>query len=331
MIASRRPARGNASRQRSGRSSLAGPRIARIGNRVRVSVAFVLGGGGQLGAAEVGTLHALLKHEVRPDLILGTSVGALHEAVVARDPSVVAVTKRESIWRDLTAAGGPGELVVHGGHPFANPDAHAPERPASSALARRLIGVPTFEELAVPFECVAACTREARSTGSAVAARRRDPRFLCCAILPPVRIDGEHVIDGEQCCAPGTALPPRRGTARADDGCAARSSTSVRDGDRVQHPSRRGSAFRSYASSSASRCSFSEHRGGEPAHRRPRVSAHCTHAHAVVPARRRLTAASGETPRASSRREEPGVVSGWVDARLSECLPPSRISISCSS
>jgi NTE family protein len=40
--------------------------------------AFVLGGGGHLGAVEVGMLQALLDAEVRPDLIVGTSVGAIN-------------------------------------------------------------------------------------------------------------------------------------------------------------------------------------------------------------------------------------------------------------
>jgi NTE family protein len=49
-----------------------------------MTVAFVLGGGGHLGAAEVAIVHALLKRGVCPDLIVGTSVGALHGAAVER-------------------------------------------------------------------------------------------------------------------------------------------------------------------------------------------------------------------------------------------------------
>jgi predicted acylesterase/phospholipase RssA len=46
-------------------------------------VAFVLGGGGVLGAHEVGMLQALAEAGVRPDLVLGTSVGALNGVFVA--------------------------------------------------------------------------------------------------------------------------------------------------------------------------------------------------------------------------------------------------------
>ena len=48
--------------------------------------AFVLGGGGVLGAVEVGMLRALLERGIVPDLVLGTSVGALNGAMVARQP-----------------------------------------------------------------------------------------------------------------------------------------------------------------------------------------------------------------------------------------------------
>src|SRR5205085_1769484 len=44
-------------------------------------VAFVLGGGGILGATQVGMLRALFEAGVRPDLVVGTSVGALNGAL----------------------------------------------------------------------------------------------------------------------------------------------------------------------------------------------------------------------------------------------------------
>ena len=49
--------------------------------------AFVLGGGGVLGAAEVGMARALLEAGIRPDLVCGTSVGAINGAAIAADPT----------------------------------------------------------------------------------------------------------------------------------------------------------------------------------------------------------------------------------------------------
>ena len=50
-------------------------------------VAFVLGGGGVLGAAEVGMALSLAEAGIRPDLVLGTSIGALNGCFLAADPS----------------------------------------------------------------------------------------------------------------------------------------------------------------------------------------------------------------------------------------------------
>ena len=51
-------------------------------------VAFVLGGGGLLGAHEVGMLRALAESSIVPDVILGTSIGAVNGAMFAGAPTV---------------------------------------------------------------------------------------------------------------------------------------------------------------------------------------------------------------------------------------------------
>src|SRR4051794_14551981 len=61
-------------------------------------IAFVLGGGGVLGANEVGMLDALLGAGIRPDLVLGTSIGAINGAVLAAEPSIEAVRDLSSLW-----------------------------------------------------------------------------------------------------------------------------------------------------------------------------------------------------------------------------------------
>ena len=64
-----------------------------------MTTAFVLGGGGVLGAVEVGMLRALFERGVAPDLVLGTSVGALNGALVARDPSLAVIDRLTELWR----------------------------------------------------------------------------------------------------------------------------------------------------------------------------------------------------------------------------------------
>src|SRR5215470_11125787 len=51
-----------------------------------MTTAFVLGGGGLLGAHEVGMPRALSEAGIRPDLVAGTSIGAINGAFVAADP-----------------------------------------------------------------------------------------------------------------------------------------------------------------------------------------------------------------------------------------------------
>jgi predicted acylesterase/phospholipase RssA len=50
-------------------------------------VGFVLGGGGSLGAGQVGMLRALAERGITPDLVVGTSVGSVNGALLARSRS----------------------------------------------------------------------------------------------------------------------------------------------------------------------------------------------------------------------------------------------------
>src|SRR5829696_1120292 len=65
-------------------------------------VAFVLAGGASLGAIQVGMLRALYEHGVSPDVIIGTSAGALNGAFIASRPQTVATADAlGAVWREL--------------------------------------------------------------------------------------------------------------------------------------------------------------------------------------------------------------------------------------
>jgi len=65
-------------------------------------VAFVLSGGASLGAIQVGMLEALYERGIVPDLILGSSVGAVNGAFIAsRAPSVATTQALGNVWRRL--------------------------------------------------------------------------------------------------------------------------------------------------------------------------------------------------------------------------------------
>src|SRR5260370_39906197 len=71
-----------------------------------MTTAFVLGGGGLLGAHEVGMLRALSEAGIRPDLVVGTSIGAINGVLVAADPEGAAA-RLSRLWQ----GGGPGPGV----------------------------------------------------------------------------------------------------------------------------------------------------------------------------------------------------------------------------
>jgi NTE family protein len=54
--------------------------------RLPKPTAFVFGGGGSWGALHWGSLRALAETDIRPDLVVGTSVGSLNGAIAAADP-----------------------------------------------------------------------------------------------------------------------------------------------------------------------------------------------------------------------------------------------------
>ena len=69
----------------------------------RPSTAFVLSGGASLGAIQVGMLRALYERGIAPDLIVGTSAGALNGAFIASRPQTVETADAlAAVWRGLS-------------------------------------------------------------------------------------------------------------------------------------------------------------------------------------------------------------------------------------
>ncbi len=63
--------------------------------------AFVLTGGGSLGAVQIGMLYALLEAGVRPDLVVGSSVGALNGAYLAGHPGLESIEDLAGLWESI--------------------------------------------------------------------------------------------------------------------------------------------------------------------------------------------------------------------------------------
>src|SRR4030088_63711 len=64
-------------------------------------VAFVLSGGGSLGAIQVGMMKALVEAGIRPDMLIGTSVGAINAAWAGGWPDGQGIDKLAQIWKGL--------------------------------------------------------------------------------------------------------------------------------------------------------------------------------------------------------------------------------------
>jgi NTE family protein len=162
------------------------------------STAFVLGGGGVLGATQVGMLAALLERELTPELVVGASVGALNGALVAADPTPGCVERLTELWTSLAGEGvfssslwsQAARMTKHGTH------LHSPE--PLRRLLRSQAGRERIEQLPVPFQCVAAGIETASAkwfdSGPLV-----DAVVASCSVpglFPPAAIDGQHYFDG---------------------------------------------------------------------------------------------------------------------------------------
>lgn len=69
-------------------------------------LAVVLGGGGARGAFQVGALRALFEADIRPDMLVGTSIGALNAAYLAlHGVDLAGVEALKTPWQDVATAG----------------------------------------------------------------------------------------------------------------------------------------------------------------------------------------------------------------------------------
>ena len=161
-------------------------------------VAFVLGGGGVLGAHEVGMLRALAESSIEPDVILGTSVGAINGAAFAADPSVAGVRRLSQLWRESNISDLSAGALLRRLTTLARTGTHLESLDQLRERLAAVFPVQRIEELKVPFQCVAASIERAAEhwfeEGDLA-----DVLLASCAvpgILPPVRIGDEHFIDG---------------------------------------------------------------------------------------------------------------------------------------
>jgi NTE family protein len=162
-------------------------------------VAFVLSGGASLGAIQVGMLRALYERDIKPDLIVATSVGAINGAFIAARPQNVATADElATIWRQVRRAQvfplNPlsGLLGFLGSRPHLVPDSGLRRLLAKHVEQERL------DELPIPLHVVAVDVVSGEelllSSGPVVDAVMASAAIP--AVLPPVPWEDHELMDG---------------------------------------------------------------------------------------------------------------------------------------
>jgi len=160
--------------------------------------AFVLSGGANQGIGQVGMLRALLERGVVPDVVIGTSAGALNGAAIATSPTLEKVDHLEKVWVSLD-----GDTVFPGGalrrawNILRRDDHLIPNRGLESVIERAEVAT-TFADLQIPLRVVT--TDLMTGDEIVIVSGALPPALLASAalpgIFPPVSLNGHTLVDG---------------------------------------------------------------------------------------------------------------------------------------
>jgi NTE family protein len=166
--------------------------------RSSAEIAFVLPGGGSAGASQVGILRSLLEAGIRPDVLVGCSVGALNAAFFALDPTLDQIDRMETLWRGLTResvfgtrrSGVVARVLTHRDHLWS-------PRSLRELIARNC-PVEHLEDLAVPIEVVTTDIDNSVARWWRSGPSHEILYATAClpGLLPPAMLDGHRHVDG---------------------------------------------------------------------------------------------------------------------------------------
>lgn len=164
-----------------------------------MTTAFVLSGGGSLGAVQVGMLQALAERDIQPDLLVGTSAGAVNASYIAGyGMGIESLDELARTWKGLRRQNVfPFDVLRH-------VMALSGARPSlcSNTSLRRLIesNLPyrNLEDASIPIHIVSTNLRSGQeillSSGDALSAVLASTAIP--GVLPPVEREGVTLVDG---------------------------------------------------------------------------------------------------------------------------------------
>jgi NTE family protein len=163
-----------------------------------MSTAFVLSGGASLGAVQVGMLRALARRSIRPDMVVGSSVGAINSAWIAMHPGLEGVEELAEIWTSLQRRDIFPLRPLIGLSGFLGRTNHLFPSNGLERLLRRHLGDARLEDAHIPLHVVATEVTSGLavllSSGEAVPAVLASSAIP--ALFPPVRIGDRDLMDG---------------------------------------------------------------------------------------------------------------------------------------
>jgi NTE family protein len=159
--------------------------------------AFVLSGGANRGSVQAGMLEALRDAGIRPDLLVGESIGTATAAFLAADPSPEQARRLSALWRRVQ----PDDVFPINPLRMARALVHGTGLFPTTGLRRLLereLPYQTIQQAAVPLRIVA--TRLEDGTAAVFDAGPVVDAVLASAalpgIFPPHRVDGHLYVDG---------------------------------------------------------------------------------------------------------------------------------------
>jgi NTE family protein len=165
---------------------------------VPVETAFVLSGGGNRGACQVGMLRALCERGIAPDLVVGSSIGAINAAFFAGQPTLEGTYVMAEMWRTVATHDVFPKGRLHGSWRFVERREAVYPIGGLRRLVRGYLRFDRLEDALVPLTVVVTRLDDGAEVwlteGPALEAVLASAALP--AIFPSVELEGKRYIDG---------------------------------------------------------------------------------------------------------------------------------------